>query len=225
MSVSLAQIGFSIRNQAKGYFSSDDERIDIELIYKMVHQIRSSLIKERYEEGLYLDATFYQEICCLEVKCRNTVCNGIESGEVEYYVEGPAIEDLGGPEIMFFGTLATADQPRQEFSQTNYMGMLYADHSPWTGGKTRYMIVGNEIKIKNIPTSGLKYVCLIAILSDPMNGKCFTQSENDPYPIPNNLVHKLELIALKQLMSTLQNPPDQKNNAQENPRFDNQIKS
>lgn len=221
----LAEIGFSIRNQAKGYFSSDDERIDIELIYKMVHQIRSSLIKERFDEGLYLDATFYQEICCLEVKCREIECAGQSSGMVEYYVEIPSLEDLGGPEIMYFGTTGSATQPRQEFAQTNYMGYLYSQHSPWTGTKPRYIVVGKEIKIKNIPTSGLKYVCLIAVLSDPTQGNCFTLTENDPYPIPNNLVHKLELIALKQLQSTLNNPPDQKNNAQENPRFDNQIKS
>lgn len=221
----LAEIGFSIRNQAKGYFSSDDERIDIELIYKMVHQIRSSLIKEIHDSAMSLDASFYQEICCLEVKCRNIECNGLKTGMLEYYVEVPPLEDMGGPEVMYFGTTGSATEPRQEFTRTNYMGYLYAHNSPWTGSKPRYVDVGKEFKIKNIPTSGMKYVCLIAILSDPTQGNCFTLTENDPYPIPNNIVHKLELIALKQLQSTLNNPPDQKNNAQENPRFDNQIKS
>ena len=39
------------------------------------------------------------------------------------------------------------------------------------------------------------------------------------------MIHELELIALKQLMSTLRNPDDMKNNAQENPTLDSQIKS
>ena len=217
----LAEIGFSIRNQAKGYFSSDDERIDMELIYKMVHQIRSSLIKEAYLPARFVDNNFYQEICCLEVQCRNLICNGLDSGDVEYYVTTPQLEDLSGAEIYYFGS---ADK-KNKFQYRNYMGKLYGNASPWTGLKPFYVADRGEFILGNIPTSGMKYVCLIAILSDPMNGACFSLTENDPYPIPNNIVHKLELIALKQLMSTLQNPPDQKNNSQENPRLDNQIKT
>jgi hypothetical protein len=216
----LAEIGFSIRNQAKGYFSSDDERIDIELIYKMVHQIRATLIKNLLREKRTIDNNFYQEICCLEVQCRNITCAGVDSGEVEYYVDAPSLEDLGGHEVIYFGT---ADK-RTEFSSRNYMGKLYGNYSAWTGNKPYYTIVGTEFKIGNIPTTGLKYVCLIGILSNPFEGKCYSLTENDPYPVPNHIVHELELIAIKQLMSTLNVPPDVKNNSQENPRIDNVIR-
>lgn len=216
----LAEIGFSIRNQAKGYFSSDDERIDIELIYKMVHQIRATLIKNLLREKRTIDNNFYQEICCLEVQCRNITCAGVDSGEVEYYVDAPSLEDLGGNEVIYFGT---ADK-RTEFSSRNYMGKLYGNYSAWTGNKPYYTIVGSEFKIGNIPTNGLKYVCLIGILSNPFEGKCYSLTENDPYPVPNHIVHELELIAIKQLMSTLNVPPDVKNNSQENPRIDNVIR-
>jgi hypothetical protein len=104
------------------------------------------------------------------------------------------------------------------------MGKLYGNYSAWTGNKPYYTIVGTEFKVGNIPTTGLKYVCLIGILSNPLDGKCYTATENDPYPVPNHIVHELELIAIKQLMSTLNVPPDVKNNSQENPRIDNVIR-
>jgi len=217
----LAEIGYSIRNQVKGYFTSDDERIDIELVYKMVHEIRGILIRNRLKENRALDANLYQEITCLEVECRNLICNNVDSGDIEYYVSAPALDDLGGYEVMYFGS---ADK-KQEFSSRNFMGNLYGNNSPWTGHKPYYTVVGSEFKIGNPPTSGLKYVCLIGILSNPLNGKCYSVGENDPYPIPSNMIHELELIALKQLMSTIRNPDDMKNNAQENPTLDSQIKS
>jgi hypothetical protein len=215
--LSLASIGFSIRNQVKGHFSTDDERIDIELIYKMIRDVRSLLIEKQIKQQGFIDPELYQEICCLEIKCRNLECNGIKTGETEYYVELPALETTFGRfAIKYFGTV----DKKIPFNRKSFEGYLWGKSSPWTGNKPYYSIVGFEAKIRNLPTTAGKYVCIIAVLEDPLNGKCYRLTENDPYPISQSMVHELELICIKQLMSTLQSLPDERNNAADNPRVD-----
>jgi len=218
--LSLAQIGFSIRNQVRGYFSSDDERIDIELIYKKVRDVRSLLIKSFYRENKFIGPEMYQEICCLEIQCRQLECNGIKTGEIEYFIELPRLEtSVGFAAIKFLGS---ADK-KLSFTRKSWQGYMFGDSSPWTGNKPFYTIVGDEARIRKLPTTGAKYACLIGLLEDPLDGKCYMLSENDPYPISNNMVHELELIVIKQLMSTLQIPPDQRNNATDAPVIDQPV--
>lgn len=214
MVATLAEIGFSIRNQVKGFFSVDDERIDIEFVYKKIRDVRSLLIRNQLREQRMLDPALYQEICCLEIKCRQTTCNGIKSGADEYYVELPKIENgVGFCAIKYLGTIDKLNA----FNHKNYQGYLYGQSSPYTGDKPYYTIVGSEALIKNLPTTGGKYLCLIAILEDPLNGGCYMANENDPYPVSNVMVHELELIVIKQLMSVLNVQPDLKNDATDNP--------
>jgi len=217
----LAEIGFSIRNQVKGFFQSDDERIDIELIYKMVRQIRSVLIRERYKETQTVDDQMYQRICCIEVQCRNIQCNGVDSGVIEYYAEIPSLESLGGIEIKYVGT---ADM-LHEFKYRNWSAKLYGDYSPWTGNKPFYTQYDSQMILGNMPTKGMKYICMIVLLDDPIGTGCYLLTENDQYPISGNMIHQLELIAIKQLMSSLKEIPDMKNNASEISPIDQNIKS
>ena len=51
-------------------------------------------------------------------------------------------------------------------------------------------------------------------------GKSYFQAgdicnEDDPFPIARHLIHKLELLAIQQFMSTLQIGPDEGNNARD----------
>jgi hypothetical protein len=216
---SLAAIGFSIRNQVKGFFSSDDERIDIELIYKMVKQVRSTMAKNRYKEVGSVDELMYQEICCLEVKCTEIICNGTGSGTFEYSVDLPILEDIYG-NIKYFGS----GDKKYSFTEKNWRGHLYAKASPYTGNLPYFTRVQNRAIIGNIPTPDMKFACIIALLADPLNGGCYLLDENDDFPISSNMIHELELICIKQLMSTLQIAPDNKNDAnnmEQNPKTGN----
>lgn len=215
MSVTLAEIGFSIRNQVKGFFSSDDERIDIEFIYKKVKDVRSLLIRELSNSRDPMDPALYQEICCLEVKCEEVVCNGIKSGVKQFYIELPFIENIRNA-IAFLGT---ADRKIQ-FKERSYMGKLFGHAATWTGNTPYFTIVDDKAILGNLPTTGLKFLCLVAILEDPLNERCYLRDENEHYPIPSNMVHQLELIVIKQLMSVLQLPTDLKNNAVDSPKED-----
>jgi hypothetical protein len=217
--MTLAEIGFSIRNQVKGYFSSDDERIDIELIYKMVKQTRSTMAKNRYKEVGSVDELMYQEICCLKVNCKEIVCNGIPSGEQEYYVDLPILEDIYG-NIKYFGS----GDKKYSFTEKTFRGSLYAKNSPYTHSLPYFTRIQNRAILGNMPTPDMEFVCIIALLADPLNGGCYLLDESNDFPLSSNMIHELELICIKQLLSTLQIAPDNKNDANnmtQNPRTGN----
>lgn len=206
--MTLAEIGFSIRNQAKGYFSSDDERIDIEFVYKMVKQVRSTLIKERYKELGAIDELMYQNISCLEIQCEEIICNCVPSGEYQYWIDLPILEDIYG-NIKYLGT---ADM-RTKFTEKTFNGFQYITSSPYTGMSPVFTRVQNKAYLKNLPTPDMKFITLVGLLADPLNGGCYLLDENNDFPLSQNMIQQLELICLKQLMSTLQQQPDTKNNA------------
>lgn len=214
MVATLAQIGFSIRDQVKGFFSVDDERIDIEFVYKKVRDVRSVLIKNQLKEMRMLDPALYQEICCLEIKCKELECNGIKTGKTEYYVELPKLEyDLGSYTVKYLGSV----DKMTPFNRKSFQGFQYGQASLYTGDKPYYTIVGSTALLQNLPTTGAKFMCLVAILEDPLDGGCYTATENDPYPLSNAMVHELELIVIKQLLSVLPVQPDLRNDATDNP--------
>ena len=207
------EIAYSIRNQVKGYFSTDDERIDIELIYKMMANVRSLLIKEDYKLNKRVAEDYYQECPCLEIQCGKIECAGISIKSDTFYIELPDIEDVTGA-IKYLGTADLAIP----FTQKTYQGLIYNDGNKYTSNIPIYTTIDNKAILKNLPTPNMKYINLVAVFEDP-NGcanKCYQNAEEMAYPTPNNIIHKLELICIKQLMSTLPVLPDERNNATDN---------
>jgi hypothetical protein len=208
MSKTLAEVGYSIRNQVKGYFSSDDERIDIQLIYDKCWDVRSILLKDEYRQFKKINDQDFTPDCCLEVQCGTISCGGMDSGVKEFYVEIPKVEaSLGQDAIKYFGTL----DKRTPFRRVNFQGFMYSGFEKYTGRVPSFSIVDDKAILKNLPTKGLKYVCMIAVFEDPRN----ICEEDSPFPLARHLVHKLEIIVIQQLMSTLQIGPDEKNNARD----------
>jgi hypothetical protein len=208
MSKTLAEIGYSIRNQVKGYYSTDDERIDIQLIYDKCWDVRAVLLKDEFRQFKKINDQDFTTECCLEVQCGSIVCNGMDSGVQEYYVEIPKVESaLGYDAIKYFGTVDKATP----FRRGNYQSFLYSGHEKYTGKVPFFTIVDDKAILKNLPTKGLKFVCMIGVLEDPRN----ICNEDDPFPIARHLVHKLELLVIQQLMSTLNIGPDENNDARD----------
>jgi hypothetical protein len=208
MSKTLAEIGYSIRNQVKGYFSSDDERIDIQLVYDKAWDVRSLLIKEEYRRFKTLNPQDYVSKCCLEVECDIVTCNGFNSGEKRTFVKIPKLEaSLGKDGIKYFG----GSNLNSPFRYQNFSGFMFSGHETYTGGVPGYSLVDDYALLKNLPTKGMKFVCIIGVFEDPSD-HC---KEDDPFPIARHLVHKLELLVIQQLMSTLQIGPDEKNDARD----------
>lgn len=209
----LAEIGYSIRNQVKGHFSSDDERIDILLVYKMMNDVRSVLIQQELR-AKSIDEGFYQEVSCLEVKCGEIECKGLKSGDVEYYVDLPPLE-LGIAEngIKYFGGVDRVSP----FNPKSFQGWQYAKYSKYTGKSPNYTIVGDKALLGNLPSTDMKFMSIIGIFEDPIDLGCYKLKEDDVYPIPAYLIHKLELICIKQLLSTINITPDEVNNTTDVP--------
>jgi hypothetical protein len=208
MSKTLAEIGYSIRNQVKGFFSSDDERIDIQLVYDKAWDVRSLLLKEEYRQFKKTNDQDFTSECCLEIKCDQIVCNGFNSGVKEFYVEIPKVESsLGYDAIKYFGPV----EKTNSFRRMNFNGFLYSGAEKYTGKAPSFTLVDDKAILKNLPTKRMRFVCMIAVLEDPRD----ICNEDDPFPIARHLVHKLELLVIQQLMSTIQIGPDEKNNARD----------
>lgn len=213
----LAEIGFSIRNMLTGFVSSDDERLDMELIYKKIHDVRAVLIREDLDTRGRVPFDMYQEINCLEVKCEPIVCNGVDSGEVDHYIEIPKlITGLGWSDIYYLGTVGR----KGGFQRTGVTQFQYNEHSQLKKKKPYYTIIGGKAYLKNLPSDSLKYISLIGILEDPMNTGCYDVTENDEYPIPAHMIHKMEIIVIKHFASSMGILPDEFNNAIDNAYLD-----
>ena len=88
---------------------------------------------------------------------------------------------------------------------------MYSEYEKYTGKAPSFTIVDDRAILKNLPTKGLKYILMIAVFEDPRN-MC---TEDSPFPLARHLVHKLELIIIQQLMSTINIGPDERNNARD----------
>lgn len=215
---SLAEIGFSIRNSLTGFVSSDDERMDIEFIYYKIRAIRGVLLNQLVSENSALDGSWYQRINCLELKCDKIVCNSVGLDESYSYVDLPHTEAVSGGLVY----LGSADFTTS-WQQISWLGFQFSDGSQMNGRLPIYTVIGDRAFIKNLPTDCSKYVGLVGILENPIGDGCYTLKENEDYPIPSNQLYKLELLVKKDIMSTLQIPADQFNNANDDPRADKEV--
>lgn len=201
----LAEIAYSIRNQLEGQVVSDDHRLRLKFIQKQIRGIRSLLLAEELNKGIGIDQGFLQVIECLEVKCDRVTCNGNTMPFKTHFVNVPPITMVGNNPV-YLGLLDGA---------TPFERVSYASFLNWTGGsfsfkRPAYSLIDNMALLKFFPT-GTKWIRLVAALDDPMNGGCVILKEKDPYPLPERLIYQLELLVIKQLLSTLPIPGDMVN--------------
>jgi len=206
MSKTLAEIGYSIRNQVIGYFGTDDTRISMQFVYDKAWDVRSMLIKEEYRKFKQLNDQDYVSECCIEICCSETVCDGDDSLFSEKFITLPVLTSaLGYNGVKYFGSV----DKKNPFRRTNYGGYMYSDYNKYTKKAPTYTLVDDKAYLKNLPTDTMKYICVIGIFENP---KDYCKPE-DPFPLARHLVHKLEMIVIQQLLSTINIGPDQYNNA------------
>lgn len=223
---SLLKIIYSVQEQLSGFNVTDDTPYSEEFLKDLANVFRSALIKEEINQTKLVSDSYYQSMCCLEVICREQSCvsgsETVKSGSKQYYVELPKlIGGVGNNDIKYLGL----DDYKNGFIRTNLLGFNTSDGDKYGRMRTRYMMVGKEAILKNIPTKGLKYVCLIGLLDDPTTS-CLWDADVE-YPLPNHLIVRLETLMLKQILSTYNIKPDLKNdglpgNAQQNIKQSNQ---
>ena len=217
---SLLKIIYSVIEQLSGFNVPQTQPYDEEHLKDMINGFRSMVLKEEINQTRMLSDSYYQTMCCLEVICRNQSCvvggETILSGSKQYYVELPKlIGGVGNADIKYLGL----DDYKNGFKRVNLFGFNTSDGNKYGRLDPIYTVIGKEAILKNIPTKGIKYVCLIGILDDPTTS-C-TWDDDVEYPLPNNLIAKVEMLTLKQILSTYNIKPDLRNdgipgNAQQN---------
>lgn len=218
------QIIFSIKDQCTGKIPSDDTRLtDSWILYKM-NNVRALLIKESIVSSGIVDESYYQLKCCLQVKCDNIECGGVDSGMVTYYVEMPKLmEGIGWKNITYFGTVEFPKYKRglhMNFDRYSYRGFLGLEYQEWIGKRPSFTVIGgykdgdttvdgNLAMIKNLPSSGIKFVCVNGIWANPEEAVCEEEDIMDvEYPLPDYMIHRLEMIVIQQILSTEVVPGD-----------------
>lgn len=204
----LAEIRHSIIDQVSGRFPTDDSRLRFLFIEKLMSDKRALLLAEQMKGSLSLDVAWMTVVDCLDVQCGPVSCAGYVTELKEHYVMLPAIM-TGRRAIQYFGTPAG-----QAFENVSMLSFSSGSNTLLGKAQPVYTIVDGRAIIKNIPY-GLKKIRIVAILKDPHKDEngidCLPAAENREYPIPAELVHKLELLCIKQLLSTLPIAPDDTN--------------
>lgn len=197
MTKSHKEIAYSILEALYKHNIPDDADISLEYVKKKINDINVRLIEEQYRAGLSLDG-FYQKMCCIEVKCEQTACTVdgivIPSGDVLWYADIPMLnQKIGNKNIIFLG-LMNMEKPFRRMTFSGYTSNAKLD---WLKG-TEYTIIGNKVYFKHLPTSGIKYICLVGILADPTTSCSWDEEKMYPTPDP----YKLELLVKQDILST-----------------------
>jgi len=214
MAKTINKIIYSIREKLEEFSITDDSKITPDFIKEKIFDVRSLLIKEIRQNKKGIPDAFYQKICCLEVKCATIECEvGYPFPEAEYYIELPSMEALSDQsEIKYLGK----PNFKLPWTRVNVSGFLSTEGNIYTANEPRYTIVGSIAWIKNLPTTGTTYVCLIGLLDEPYTSCDWNDASI--LPIPRSMIYKLELLIVKEVFEVLgRRIPDVLNDALASP--------
>lgn len=203
---------YSVKNQIAAFNLTDDFTVSDEFIYEQMLDVRAAVIDELNRNKKAIPDGYYQRICCLEIMCSNVSCEtGVQYPEPEYYVDLPEIMSFENwSEIKYLGF--PGFEQDKKFDRLNFDSWTSTDGREYTSTDPFFTVVDRTAYLKNLPTSGGKYLCLIALLSEPRSSCDW--NDKSILPIPREKVHKMELITIKQILSTKnQEIPDVLNDA------------
>jgi len=208
---SLPQIIYNIKEKLSAFKLNDDFKLDDEYIKGKVNEWRSTLITELYDNRKAIDGKYYQRICCVEVDCYKLGCSiggtFYYSGELIWRADLPErITEIGDLDILYFGK----DDFKRSFGRKSFDGWVNNKGNLRTGLLPIYTIVGNEAYFKNLPTHGVKFLCLIVLLKDPTSA-CNWLTDETEYPVPS--ATKLEMLIVKDIVSLWGIAQDKMNDA------------
>jgi hypothetical protein len=229
---STSKILHSIKEQCTGKIPSNDTRLEDRFILHQMNSVRAALVHESFRHGK-IDDGFYQLKCCILVDCDRIVCSSLDSQEKVNFAYLPKlIEGIGWANIIYFGNVEFAKiygGLHNSWDRYNMKGWLSMEYQEWIGRRPAFTIIGGYkagetiiqegtlALLKNLPSTGVKYLCVNGIFANPEDALC---DEDDflemDYPLPSNMIHKLELIVIKQILSTEGVPGDDINNAKDN---------
>ena len=211
MGKSLKKIVSSIRGPVLALAPTDDSRLEPEMVEDMVLDVRATLITEFFNSRYYLEDAFFQIYNGLNIESEKlTIAPGIQEDFPEIFCEIPELHSaVGFKNIRYFGST----DGRHNFERTSIAGFISSDGKLFTMNEPVYTINSNRVLIKNLPSLGMTKGRMIAVWYDPRQVPGY--DEDKSFPVSDSMIHKLELICKKNLMSTLGIPPDRLNDAQD----------
>ena len=198
---------------------NDDFPIPYEYLVDSANDMRKVLIKEEFRAGR-IDQRYYQRMCCLELECHRFGCTVdgvfVPSSSVIWEVKLPSlVAGVGDLDILYLGTdQIGTDYVNEGFIRKNFIGWQNLSGNMWTGTKPHFTTVGQYAYIKNPPTSDFKFLCIIALLDNPI-AACDWNDDSMEYPVPDD--YKLRLLMKKDILSTYGLPQDKINDATDQP--------
>lgn len=203
------EIIYDVIHACEPFYTDDTELLDEEEILKKMDDLRGVQIRNALQRFRSLDNQWYQYTCCFEVKCKENSCDGIGSGDVYYYIDDlDLIGGLDGKEIKYLGDTDINTPGYTKVTLHEYQNIAA---NKWTGTDPVYTIQGGIPFIRNLPTTGLKYVCALAIHSHPVS-ICDTELDDD-YPVPDAEIQAFEIAVIRHFLSSKGLPADTINNA------------
>lgn len=209
-----------IQEALSSFVPSDDvlQRFDEDVIGSKLQDIRLTVMHDDFKERKRLLEGWYSRTCCHTIECRDVSCtilDGVPALMKEYYLdlnEANINRDLPGS-VKFL--LVPSTKP-YTIPYADYQMYLAQDYAAYTRNQPIFTIIedsdaGLIAPIKNLPTSGLKNVCIYAINNSP-NQEC-EFDEDATYPIPGILVHKVEYLVIKHFLAAAGIPQDVLNDA------------
>lgn len=200
MAKSLSKIVYSIIEQCSHRVVSDDSRLDFEFIADKVHDVRLLLLKEDWAAKRKVDDGFFKRSCCFEIKCGSPNCEGNKLSDIEYhYVSLPKISTAVNGTIRYAGTVMDNQSESFEISILSNSQWKVRGANPYIPKKPIGTLINNStLVLENIP-EGMKYICVDAVWENPIIN-CETDNNAD-YPIPGDLIHKLEIVTIQHVLS------------------------
>jgi hypothetical protein len=209
-----------IQEVLSSFVPTDDvlQRFDEDVIGSKLQDIRLTVMNDDFKERKKLLEGWYSRTCCHEILCRDvncTILGGVPALMKEYYLDFNDVNinrDLPGS--IKFLIVPTKEPYTITFQE--YEMYLAQDNAAYSRNMPVFTVIedsdaGLIAPIKNLPTLGLKYVCIYAINNAP-NQEC-EFDEDATYPIPGILVHKVEYLTIKHFLAAMGIPVDMINDA------------
>lgn len=213
MAKTIDEIVYSILERLSGFNLTDDFRISPLQIEKLAGSVRETLIREEFKAGM-LSSDYYQRYDCVKLTKGERSCKHLETSVVQYEGHSGSIPSLisgvGNANLILvqIGQNAYSPLPPQVF---------FSNYNFGYGRKIRtYTIIDEIMFAKGMEEcSGENiYAAIIALFSDPLSVMtCGVNRNKMKYPVPSD--YKLEILMMKDILSTFNISPDVLNNTRD----------
>lgn len=179
--------------------------------------MRLTTLREQLRDIGFIDQLYYQQVPCDDslITCHQRQCtiDGIT------FTADTDIFEVQMPNLVTGVYNKNIKSVSDSFGNTSFTRVSYNDFINFTSQYTKpgpiYTVIGmNKMFLRNLPTAGMKFLSVWALLASPKTA-C-NWKNTDYYPVPS--IYKLKLLVKKDFLSTM---PEQQTEKDDNDKEDN----